>query len=97
MHDFSPQELAIGHNSKLPPTINNKVPAATSQPLSKAVSDNLDTIHKAKVFIASENSERIRKALSYNIRGSANIKYIRKTQSTTNKWTAGGRIDQQKH
>ena len=70
---FSPYQLAIGKNPKLPSVLNGKAPALTRQPISKIVSNNLDVIQKA--FISSENSEYIRRALSHNIRGSADVKY----------------------
>ena len=58
VHGFSSYELATGHSTKLPSTINNKAPAPTSEQLTKVVSHKLHGIHKAKeTFIASENSE----------------------------------------
>ena len=69
IHGFFPFQLAIGKNPKLPSTLNKKAPALTRQPASKIVSSNLDAIHKAReAFIASENSEKIRSALSHNIK-----------------------------
>ena len=38
---------------------------------------NLETLHKAReAFIASENSEKLRIALSHNIQTSGDIKYL---------------------
>ena len=66
---FSPYQLAIGKNLKMLLTLNQKVPALTCQFLSKIVSSNLDAIHRArKFFIASKNSEKIRRSLPHNIR-----------------------------
>ena len=45
--------------------------------MSKIVSSNLDATHRAReAFIASKNSEKIRRALSHNIRTSSDVKYI---------------------
>ena len=77
IHGFSPHQLATGKNPKLPSTLNKKVPALTCQPVSKIVSNNLDAIHRAReAFIVSENSMKIRHALSHNIRTSGDVKYI---------------------
>lgn len=77
VHGFSPYQLAIGKNPKLPSTLNENAPALTRQPVSKIVSNNLEALHKAReAFIASENSEKIRRALAHNIRTSGDIKYV---------------------
>ena len=77
IHGFYTNQLVIGKNKKLPSTLNEKIPALTCQPVSKIVSSNLDTIHRARqAFIASKNSEKIRRALSDNIRISGGVKYI---------------------
>ena len=57
--------------------MTNKVPALTATPLRKIICNNLKAIHKAReAFIASENSEKIRRALAHDIRTSEDIKYI---------------------
>ena len=57
VHGFSPYQLAIGKNPKLPCVLKEKAPALTCQPTSKIVSNNLDVIHEAtEAFISSENS-----------------------------------------
>ena len=85
IHGFSPYKLAIGKNSKLPSTLNEKAPALNCQPASKIVSSNLDAIHRAReAFIASKNlrkekpllPEKIGHAQSHNITTSADVKYI---------------------
>lgn len=66
--------LPIGY--WLPSVTNNQVSALTVTFSSKIVPSNLQTLHKAiEVFIASENSEKIRRALAYIIRTSGDIKY----------------------
>ena len=77
MYGFSPYQLAISKNPKLPSISNEKVPALTHQPISKIVSNNLDAILKAReAFISSKNSEKIRQTLSHNIISSEDVKYI---------------------
>ena len=77
IHGFSPYQLFIGTNPKLPSMISNRAPALTAKPSSKVISNNLKAKHKAReAFIASENSEKIRRALAQNIRTSGGAKYI---------------------
>ena len=77
MHGFSPYQLAIGKNPKLASVLNEKAPALTRQPISKIVSNNLDAIQKSREdFILSENSEKIRQAISHNIRSSGDVNYV---------------------
>ena len=77
IHGFSPYQLAISTNPKLPSVINYKAPALTATPLRNITSNNLKAIHKARVaFIASKISETIRRDLAHNIRTSGDTKYI---------------------
>ena len=77
IHGFSFYQLAIAKSPKLPSTLNKKVPVLARQPASRIVSNNLDVIYRAReTFIASENSEKIRRALSHNVRTSGDVKYI---------------------
>ena len=77
IHGFSPYQLVISTKPKLPSVMSDRAPALTATPSSKAISNNLKALHKAReAFIASENSEKIRKALAHNIRTSGDIKYI---------------------
>ena len=77
IHGFSPYQLAIGSNPNLPSCHTDKLPALTNQPSNKIISDNLCALHKAReAFIASENSEKIRRALSHNTRTFGDIKYF---------------------
>ena len=69
VHGFSLYQLTLGKNPKLPSTLSDKVLALTNKPVSKVISQNLEALHKAReAFTAAENSERIRGALSHNIR-----------------------------
>ena len=68
VHGFSPYQLTLGTNPKLPSTLSDKLPALTNKRVSKVISQNLEVLHKVReAFIAVENSERIRRALSHNI------------------------------
>ena len=77
VHGFSPFQLSIGSNPKLPSTLTDNIPSLTTRTSSKTLSDNLEALHKARqAFIECENSDRIRRALSHNIRNSGDIKYL---------------------
>ena len=77
VNGFSPFQLAIGCNPQLPSVLNGNLPALTSKPASQIVKENLNAIHIARqAFIASENSERLRRAMSHNIRTTGDVKYI---------------------
>ena len=73
IYGFSPYQLSISTNPKLP----CKAPAITSTPTNKTIIKNLGALLKAReAFIASENSWNLRRALSHNIRTSGDIKYL---------------------
>ena len=77
IHGLSPYQLAISTNPKLPSIHNAKAPALTSTPTNKIIYKNLQAIQKAReAFITSKNSEKLRHALSHNIRTSGDIKYL---------------------
>ena len=72
---FSSYQLTLRTNPKLPSTLSDKLPALTNKPVRKAISQNLEALHKAQeAFIAAENSERIKRALSHNIHATCQIK-----------------------
>ena len=74
---FSPFPLVLGKNPKLPYTLSDELPALTTKPTSQAILENLTAIHNARpAFIASENDERIKRALAHNIRTTSEAKYI---------------------
>ena len=69
--------LTIGTNSKLPSTHHMKVLTLTNIQTNKIVTKNLEAIHKAmETFIASENSQKLMRALSHNIRKTRGIKCL---------------------
>ena len=77
VHGFSPYQLTLGMNPKLPSTLSEKFPAVTNKPVTKVTSQNLEALHKAReALIAAENSESIRRALSHNIRTICEVKYM---------------------
>ena len=68
-HGFSPYQLSIGSNPKLPCAFSDLPPALTHKATSKIIKQNLDALHRAReAFIRAENSERIRRAARINIR-----------------------------
>ena len=71
IHGFSPYQLAIGTNPKLPSLHTAKASAITTTPTNKIITRNLQALHKAReAFIASETSEKLKRALSHNMRTS---------------------------
>ena len=74
---FSPFQLSVGCNPVLPNILNDNLPALSNRPSSEILKDNLNALHMAReAFIQSENSEKIRRALSHPVRTSGDIKYI---------------------
>ena len=70
-HGFSPYQLSIGSNPKLPCAFSDLPPALSHEASSKIIKQNLDALHRAReAFIKAENSERIRRAARTNIRSS---------------------------
>ena len=66
---YSPNQLVIGQNGRLPSLLNDAPPALHPTTNSDLVRENLNALHKAREnFIKSEASERIRKALKHNVR-----------------------------
>ena len=66
---YSPNQLVLGQNGRLPSLLNDAPPALHSTTNSDLVRENLNALHKAREnFIKSEASERIRKALKHNVR-----------------------------
>ena len=98
VHGFSPYQLAIGTNPRLPSITTDKPPALSGEPATTLIKTNLDALHKAReAFIQSEHSERIRRALSHNIRTSGDVKYITGDQvyykrKDSNEWHGPGTV-----
>ena len=79
LDDFSPFQLTLGRNPKLPNLLTDK-PPALSQPSGLASSilrDNLNALHSAQeAFIQSDRSECLCHALSHNVRTYADAVYL---------------------
>ena len=74
---FSPFQLVLGTNPRLPSCISDNTPALTQRSTSKLIQDNLNALHAARTaFISCENDEKIRRVLRSNVRGSGDIKYL---------------------
>lgn len=77
VHGFSPNQLVFGRNPNFPSVMHDQLPALEGKTTSEVVSDNLNAMHSArKAFIASEASEKIRRALRHNVGKSVDMKYV---------------------
>ena len=77
VHGFSPFQLALGQNPKLPSIFHDKPPALSPINTSKILTDNLLLLHKTQqAYIGSESLEKMCRALNHNVRTSGDIKYI---------------------
>ena len=73
---FSTFQLVLGTNPKLTATISDDLPALSIKPSSQIVQENLNAIHSTRAaFVASENSEIIRRALLHIVRTSSEVHY----------------------
>ena len=76
LHDFSPI-LCFEQTPKSPRDKEDQPPALTSKLRNKIIAKNLQALHQAReAYVSSENSEMIRRAISYNICTSHDIKYL---------------------
>ena len=98
VYDFSPFQLALRQNPKLNSIFIDKPPAYIQTNASKILTDNLTALHKAReAFIASENSEKIRRALNHTVTNSGDIKYITGdsvyfTKANERRWRGPGKV-----
>ena len=77
VHGFSPYQLAIGYTPILPNVLSSSLPVLEQISTSDFLVDSLKSMSAAKkAFIQSENSERIKRALTHNIRPSSHIKFV---------------------
>ena len=66
---FSSFQLALGQNPKMPSIFHDKPQALSPITTSKILTDNLLPLHKTRhAYIATESSEKIRRALNHNVR-----------------------------
>lgn len=77
VHGFSPSQLVLGVNPRLPTIYENRPPALSETKYTEIIEQNLKAMRTARTaFIQSESSERIRRALNAKIRTSNDVKYI---------------------
>ena len=77
INGFSPFQLVFSRNPTIPALLDSKPPALNEDTSSEVVRKNLESLHKARqAYIASENSERLKRALSHNIRTSGYKRYF---------------------
>ena len=73
---YSPNQLVFGRNPNMPSVLIDQPPALEPTTSSEIVRKNLDAMHAArKNYIASESSERIRRALRHKVRSYADQHY----------------------
>ena len=93
VHGFSPYQIVYGRNPNLPSTIVNKPPALEGETMCSFMGKHLTGLHAGrKAFIASESSEKIRRALRKQIRPSGE-KFNNGDKEyflTDNKWKGPG-------
>ena len=74
---FSPYQLVLGRNPNLPCSTTENLPALSRKSTQDIIQANLNALHSAREsFIASENNEKIRRALLRNVRTSSEITYV---------------------
>ena len=77
VHGFSPYQLALGQNPRLPPFFTDTPPAHESPSSSDIVRQHLNALHDARrAFIEAENSEKLKRALCHNVRTANDAMYV---------------------
>ena len=73
---YSPNTLVFGRNPNYPSVITDQLPALTAKNLSHTVEENLKAFRSAREgFIKADSSERIKRALSHNVRSSSEAQF----------------------
>ena len=71
---FSPSQLVFGSNTNSPSTFTDKLPALDRQLRRFTASNHITALHAArKAFVATESSEKIKRALQKQTRPSGHI------------------------
>ncbi|CAG2192303.1 unnamed protein product [Mytilus edulis] len=71
VYGYSPYQIVFGRHLNLPSTLVNKPTALEGETMSKTMGKHLVGLHEArKAFVASESSEKIRRALRKQVRPS---------------------------
>ena len=66
---FSPNQLVFGYNPSIPNVSDSQPPMLSLRTNSQIVADNLNAMHSArKTFVENESSEKIKRALSHQVR-----------------------------
>ena len=74
---FSPNTLVFGKNPNFPSVVTDKLPAMGSEHASLTVEQNLKAMRSAREnFVKAESSERIKRALTHNIRTSCESRFV---------------------
>ena len=95
---YSPNTLVFGKNPNFPSVIRDKVPALTAENLCDTVQKNLSAMKSAREnFIKSESSERIKRALSHNIRSAveqhfSNGEKVFYKRQESRRWNGPGKV-----
>ena len=77
VNGFSPYQLVFSRNPSLPALLTDKPPVLNEQSQIEMIRENLNVLHASRqAFIASESSEKIKRALQHNIRRSGDVKYF---------------------
>ena len=77
VHGFSPFQLVFGRNPALPSLQKDKPPALDGETANDMIRNNLNALHASRqAKIKSESDERLKRALSHNIRTSGEVTYV---------------------
>ena len=76
VHGFSPSQLVFGKNRSLPSVALNKLLVLEGVTACDVVAENLNAMHAArKAYIASESSEKLRRALRHQVWPAISARY----------------------
>ena len=98
VHGFSPAQLVFGQNPNVPTIHNSNPPALESEYDSDFVRKNLLELKLAReAFVQAESSERIKRALRYNIRPGGSNKFFNGDivfykRNDSRRWKGPGRV-----
>ena len=74
---YSPNTLVFGKNPNFPSVVTDKLPAMGSEHASITVEQNLKAMRSAREnFMKAESSEKIKRALTHNIRTSCESRFV---------------------
>ena len=77
VNGFSPSQLVLGYNANMPSIMTDKPPALNELDTKEYIAEHLQCIQRAReAFLETERSERIKRALRYNIRTSVHNKFF---------------------